>query len=236
LNNIIDPVNRKIKGKENVMDRKEYEAAAAGVSSLCGIMMKVLLSLVMLSILAGCTPPMKPERFFMPDEAFPGTERIPKDHIPPDAFHRSSFATSPYNVFRAVLNAVASSGFKTTFKDQGQGIILAMSEVSEVKTNRDYIRGRRYSIAVFVNEISKKETEVIILSKVQTSCEYYSPFQALTLSTISIGIMAPFVVIQNIDCNSVSQLQWTGKQTSISGILFNIIQRTQSDLISSGII
>ncbi len=123
-----------------------------------------------------------PDRFSSALEAYPqNASVITKSDLPSGSSKTSSFEAPYEDVFRAVTVSTGQAMLNIEYSSKDKGLILA-TKAAKVRNafvsqiNQAYEAERRHYLAIIVKEKGPETTEVKIVAKVQTPCQYNSMF------------------------------------------------------------
>ena len=141
----------------------------------------LLLTVFAFPLLSGClgtTNFVVPDRFATISEVYPPTvaEILPPG-LPVGSNKKANFAAPYEDVFRAVIESTGQALLNIEASDKNSGLILATKATRvpnawDAPANRNYEAERRHFFAIVVAEKGAESTDVQIVTRVQTSCQY----------------------------------------------------------------
>ena len=137
-----------------------------------------------LLFLSGCMPAsmVVPDRFSTVRDAYPQNARqIINADLPTGSTKTANYAAPYEDVFRAVIESTGQALLNIASSDKNSGLILATKSAKvrnafDSQINQAYEAERKHFFAIVVSEKGPESTDVQIVSKVQTSCQFNSWF------------------------------------------------------------
>jgi hypothetical protein len=118
-----------------------------------------------------------PDKFATSAEAFPDAAAIETRDLPPGSFITRTFEAPYADIFQITIQSASPAGVVIESSDRAKGLILASKSASvrnpfTAEANVNYPAQRTYFFSIAIKEEGPTRTEITIIAKVQTSCQY----------------------------------------------------------------